>query len=56
MWRNKDPSFITILTHLVTQQKEISRDLLTLFWDGRGERMKGDLKMLDIQIFEHALK
>ena len=60
---------VYILTPLPTQQKaleEINRALYTFLWDGRGDKIKrtemindyekGGLKMLDIQIFNRALK
>ena len=60
---------VYILTPLPTQQKAlegINRALYTFLWDGRGDKIKrtemtydyekGGLKMLDIQIFNRALK
>ena len=60
---------VYILTPLPTQQKaleEINRALFTFLRDGRGDRIKrtemindcekGGLKMLDVQIFNRALK
>ena len=60
---------VYILTPLPTQQKaleEINRALYTFLRDGRGDKIKktemindyekGGLKMLDIQIFNRALK